>query len=79
VRVRVHGDARDLARVEVDAAEVARLADPAIRDRIVTGLKALGFRYVAVDLEGFRSGSMNPPASGTPGDLGRSEGADGPR
>lgn len=56
-RVRVHGD---LARVEVEAGEVARLAEPRVRDRVVAGLKALGYRYVTLDLEGYRSGSMNP-------------------
>ncbi len=62
VRVRVHGE---VARVEVETDDVARLASPAIRERVVEALRALGYRYVTVDLEGFRSGSMNPP--GTPG------------
>jgi len=57
-RVRVH-DA-ELVRVEVDADEVARLAHPEIRAQVVAGLTALGWRYVTLDLEGFRSGSMNP-------------------
>jgi uncharacterized protein len=56
-RVRVHGD---LARVEVESADLGRLADPATRERIVEGLKAIGYRFVTLDLEGFRSGSMNP-------------------
>jgi uncharacterized protein len=58
VRVRVHGD---VARVEVEPADLARFADPVIRERAVEALKALGYRYVTLDLEGFRSGSMNPP------------------
>jgi uncharacterized protein len=57
-RVRVH-DA-DLVRVEVDASEVARMASPELRERVVGGLRSLGWRYVTLDLEGFRSGSMNP-------------------
>ena len=61
VRVRVHGD---LVRVEVEAPDVARLADPAVRERAVAALKGLGYRYVTLDLEGFRSGSMNPPDAG---------------
>jgi pyridinium-3,5-biscarboxylic acid mononucleotide sulfurtransferase len=61
VRVRVHGD---LARVEVDPPDVARLADPSIREQAVGVLKGLGYRYVTLDLEGFRSGSMNPPDAG---------------
>ena len=56
-RVRVHGG---IARVEVELADLPRLAEPAIRERIVEALKALGYRYVTLDLEGFRSGSMNP-------------------
>jgi uncharacterized protein len=60
VRVRVHGD---LARVEVDLPDVPRLAEPGVRDCVVDGLKDLGYRYVTLDLEGFRSGSMNPGSS----------------
>jgi uncharacterized protein len=56
-RVRVHGD---LARVEVEPPDLPRLAEPEMRERIVEGLRALGYRYVTLDLEGFRSGSMNP-------------------
>jgi uncharacterized protein len=59
-RVRVHGD---VARVEVELADLPRLARPGIRAQVVDGLKALGYRYVTVDLEGFRSGSMNPEGS----------------
>ena len=53
-RVRDHGD---LARIEVASHEIERAA--ALRDRIDAELTALGFRYVALDLAGFRSGSMN--------------------
>lgn len=56
-RVRVHGD---LARVEVELADLPRLAEPGVRERVARGLKSLGYRYVTLDLEGFRSGSMNP-------------------
>jgi uncharacterized protein len=59
-RVRVHGD---VARIEVDLADLPRLAEPGARERAVHGLRALGYRYVALDLEGFRSGSMNPEGS----------------
>jgi uncharacterized protein len=66
VRVRVHGD---VARIEVQAEDLARLAEPEARERAVEALKGLGYRYVALDLEGFRSGSMNPPEAteGGPG------------
>jgi uncharacterized protein len=63
VRVRMHGE---LARVEVEAADVPRLTDPEVRGRVVAALKSLGYRYVTVDLEGFRSGSMNPPGEAGP-------------
>ena len=56
-RARVHGD---LVRVEVELKDLPRLAEPGVRDRVVEGLKALGYRFVTIDLEGFRSGSMNP-------------------
>jgi uncharacterized protein len=57
-RVRVHGG--DLVRIEVEREEVVRLADPAAREHVVSALTSLGYRYVTLDLEGFRSGSMNP-------------------
>ncbi len=54
LRVRDHGD---LARLEVPAAEVERAA--ALAPVISSRLKELGFRFVTLDLEGFRSGSLN--------------------
>jgi uncharacterized protein len=59
-RARVHGD---LVRVEVDPSQLDLLAAPEMRTRVVVALKGLGFRYVTLDLEGFRSGSMNPPGA----------------
>ncbi len=59
-RVRHHGD---VARIEVPADEVAAFADPGLRDTIVAGVKAAGYRFVALDLGGFVSGNLNPPAS----------------
>lgn len=55
-RVRLH---EPIARIEVPPAELARLAEPEIRDVVVRELRALGFRYVTLDLQGFRSGSLN--------------------
>jgi uncharacterized protein len=57
LRVRYHKG--DLARIEVAAEQVARFADPQCRRDVVDYLKSVGFKYVAIDLEGFRSGSMN--------------------
>jgi uncharacterized protein len=56
VRVRHH---TDLARIEVAAADIPRLLDPALRARITARLRELGYRYVTVDLLGYRTGSMN--------------------
>jgi uncharacterized protein len=56
LRVRDHGD---LARVEVPTDALAGLVEPERRERLVAGLRELGFTWVTLDLEGFRSGSMN--------------------
>jgi uncharacterized protein len=56
-RVRLHEG--ELARVEVPAGELARFAEPEVRDGLVRQLKELGFRFVTLDLEGLRSGSLN--------------------
>jgi len=56
IRVRHHGD---LARVELDESELQRAVKPSIRRRIVSRLETLGFTYVALDLAGYRTGSMN--------------------
>jgi pyridinium-3,5-biscarboxylic acid mononucleotide sulfurtransferase len=55
-RVRYHGE---IARLEVEADEIARLLEPATRTTVDRELKELGFRFVTVDLKGFRSGSLN--------------------
>lgn len=56
VRLRHHGE---LARVEIDPGELARALDPAMARAIVAALKPLGFRYVSLDLEGYRTGALN--------------------
>ena len=65
-RVRIH---QDVVRIEVETGDLRRLAEPEVRARVVRQLRALGYRYITVDLEGFRSGSMNPP-SADPGERG---------
>jgi len=54
VRVRHHGD---VARVEVEAEVVQRLFEQ--REAVVAGLKEAGYTFVAVDLEGYSTGSLN--------------------
>jgi len=56
VRLRHHGE---LARVEVEPSELANALDPEMARRIVAELKPLGFRFVSLDLEGYRTGSLN--------------------
>lgn len=59
LELRVRHEAHDLARVEVPVAEIHRLLAPEIRATIATQLRELGFKFVTLDLEGFRSGSLN--------------------
>jgi uncharacterized protein len=56
-RVRLHEG--ELARIEVPVAELERLSEPECRDALVSRLRESGFKYVTLDLEGFRSGSLN--------------------
>ena len=56
-RVRYHEG--DLARVEVPLAEVATLAAEPVRGGLTRELRQLGFKFVTLDLDGFRSGSLN--------------------
>ena len=56
VRVRSHDK---LARIEVDAGLIQKLTNPEFRERIINELKHLGFIYLTVDLEGYRTGSHN--------------------
>lgn len=58
-RVRYHGET---ARIEVDPAEIPRFLDPALREAVVSEFRAAGFVYVALDLQGYRTGSMNEAA-----------------
>lgn len=58
VRVRDHGD---IARIEVSAEEFARLEEPALRSSISARLRRTGFRFICVDLEGYRPGGAGLP------------------
>jgi pyridinium-3,5-biscarboxylic acid mononucleotide sulfurtransferase len=55
-RVRHHDT---LARLEIARDEMARALDPAVRDRIVSALRAVGYQHVTIDLQGYRMGSLN--------------------
>ena len=55
-RVRHHDE---LARIEIGRDELARALEPGTRETIVRELKALGYRYVTIDLQGYRMGSLN--------------------
>ncbi len=57
--LRVRHEAHDLARIEIPVGEIHRLMDAEIRTAITAHLRELGFKYVTLDLEGFRSGSLN--------------------
>lgn len=48
-----------LARIEVPEGEIEKLLEAGVRRRVAARLKKLGFQYVTVDLEGYRTGSMN--------------------
>ncbi len=56
LRVRHHGET---ARIEVPIADLTRVCAPGVREGVVAALKSLGFRWIAIDLEGLRSGNMN--------------------
>jgi uncharacterized protein len=56
VRVRCHDD---LARIEVDRADLSRLLDDSLGGEVVVALTGCGFRYVTLDLQGYRMGSFN--------------------
>lgn len=60
-RVRHHAQ---LARIEVPATDLDRFADAELRARVDARLRELGFQYVALDLRGFRSGSLNEVVPG---------------
>jgi uncharacterized protein len=49
----------DVARIEIDPADFARLLDDATRETIIRDVRAAGYTYVALDLQGYRSGSLN--------------------
>ena len=73
VRVRDHGS---IARIEVEPEDLPRLARADVREPVTERLRSLGYSYVALDLEGFRSGSMNEVLAAL---RGKRQAADAPR
>jgi pyridinium-3,5-biscarboxylic acid mononucleotide sulfurtransferase len=61
VRVRVHGD---LARIECLPGYMEKIIHTPDREYIITYFKKIGFRYISLDLEGYRTGSSNPEKKG---------------
>ena len=57
LRVRYHKG--DLARIEVSPNDLPRFVELELRGELIAAFRALGFKFVTLDLEGFRSGSMN--------------------
>jgi len=55
-RVRYH---YPVARIEVEREEIPKTIQPNIRNKIIKELKKIGFSYITIDLEGYRSGSMD--------------------
>lgn len=55
-RVRLHGQ---LARIEVPAGDIERLASGKVREAVYKKLKEIGFMFVTIDMQGYRLGSMN--------------------
>lgn len=57
LRVRYHKG--DLARIEAPISELSRLASPEVREALAREFRSLGFKFITLDLEGLRSGSLN--------------------
>jgi uncharacterized protein len=64
VQIRVRHEDKT-ARIELEAKDIPKVADDNVRIRVINYFKALGFKFVALDLEGYRMGSMNPGLSET--------------
>ena len=56
VRVRYH---KNIARIEVEEKQIKKILNEKIRKRIVNELKKIGFTYITLDLQGYRTGSMD--------------------
>jgi len=70
LRVRHHGDT---ARIELPTGDLSRILEPAVRADVVSAVRRAGYLFVALDLEGFRSGSLNRALRGPQAGLGVAE------
>lgn len=59
LRARLVKDNDDMVRIEIGELEIARIVQADVRSRVLSAAQSAGFRYVTLDLEGFRSGRMN--------------------
>ena len=57
-RVRHH---QELARIELKSEDIKRAVSPEVKRKIVKAFKEIGYHFIALDLEGYRQGSMNEP------------------
>ncbi len=57
-RVRHHGD---IARIEIEKNDLAKLMQKEIREKVISAMKKTGFKFITLDLEGYRTGPFNPP------------------
>ncbi|MCD6451081.1 MAG: ATP-dependent sacrificial sulfur transferase LarE [Acidobacteria bacterium] len=57
-RVRHH---QELARIELESEDIKRAVSPEVKRKIVKAFKEIGYHFIALDLEGYRQGSMNEP------------------
>jgi uncharacterized protein len=57
VRVRYHKG--DLARIELAPEEIGKLSDDTVRHGLIVRFQEIGFKFITLDLQGFRSGSLN--------------------
>jgi len=64
VRVRHHGQ---IARIEIELPEFPKITEKKVREAVIKNFKKFGYIYIALDLAGFRSGSMNEPLNLTSG------------
>jgi uncharacterized protein len=59
VRVRIHGEKGEQARIELQPEAFSQLIEPKTREALCAAFRRIGFKYISLDLEGYRTGSMN--------------------